>query len=648
MDIITVEDAQEFLRNQPLLRNALHSLFEISIENKKPLFTPEEVPELSALAEFKLLDGSPGNRYQFNFKSLVVCELLRELIETSLGTPLPAQITEALEYAEKFYLKIKEPKPKTSWYFHLDMEFDRYILVYLNQIEGIDVTNFYFSLTPELLDKHIPLRHLDTGYFSAFPYLTDDIPKCFETIKKMYEIAGKKEYAGRALSDIGKENPVKGTQLYDYGKANNAVKLTGFLPRLQIELYNIEPLLYFEEARTLFATNPKEGIVALAWLNYGSEQQITTAFELVSACTDTSAEYMRQLADFYPRLIEKKNTSDEVRAACFVKISEFLATCDDTLQHQMVWRFGLIEGYDAQKYMMLNQIINLNPGYMKKLFNRFDDPKYLFNLLAETYKEIGAAVEFGLFSESFSDMQHRHPVEFEMELLKLLTDDLAVVRLAGLMVLRSKYAGIYEVDFLKLPEAGQKRALETMLPHPHSIEELLPLVIKLRNSPYESVREILKGQLIELIWAYDHNVIDLVKKLLKEDDETDKKLLVELESAYLEFEQIKKQKATIQEFNPLLNELDDFEYYFEVEHELRAEQMEKATKRSIFTQLAKNISVIRGSAFKTEGATEITRMGTVSTSMLVDMRYYQNPDQYQWEYNQEMTGHNYVPEESAE
>src|SRR6202000_1102415 len=104
------------------------------------------------------------------------------------------------------------------------------------------------------------------------------------------------------------------------------------------------------------------------------------------------------------------------------------------------------------------------------------------------------------------------------------------------------------VDFLKLPESGQKRALETMLPHPHSIEELLPLMMKLRSSPYESVREVLKQQLIELIWASDHHLVDLVKKQLREDDESDKQLLSELEAVYVEYEEIKKQKAAVQEF----------------------------------------------------------------------------------------------------
>lgn len=648
MDILTVKEAQDFLKDHQVLHDALFSLFETSVELKKPLFAPEDVPELAGLVANGLLQLSPGNRYQFNFESLVVCELLRELIEKSLETPMPDQITSALEYAESFYLKIKEPKPRTKWYFHLDMEFDRYVLVYLNQVHQVDVTAFYLALTPELLDKHIPLRHFDTSYFSAFPFLTDDISKCFATIKQLYEKEDKKEYAGRALTDIGKSNPGKGAQLYDYGKTNNAIELSGFLPRLQIELYNIEPELYLEEAIALFKLKPTEGIIALAWLSYQSQNHIQTAFELVTAHTDNSPEYMRQLADFYPRLIENKNTSDEIRTACFIRISEYLIVCDDTLQHQMVWRFGLIEGYDAQKYIMLAQIINLNPRYMKDLFSRFNDPKYLFDLLKETYQEIGASVDFNWFSDSFSDMQHRNPVQFEMELLQLLTDDLAIARLAGLMVLRSKYGGIYEVDFLKLPEAGQKRALETMLPHPHSIEELLPLMIKLRTSTYESVRELLKQQLIELIWAYDHHLIDLVKSRLQEDDENDKLLLHDLETAYTDFELVKQQKAAIQEFSPLQNELEPLEYYFRLEHEQRAEQMEKATSRSIFTQLAKNISVIRGSAFKTEGSTDITRMGTVSTSMLVDMRYFQNPDQYQWEYNQEMTGHNYLAEEGAE
>ena len=274
MHILTVKEAQDFLKDHKVLHGALFSLFETSFELKKPLFAPEDVPELTGLVANDLLRLSPGNRYQFNFESLVVCEVLKELMEKSLEIPMPDQIISALKYAESFYLKIKEPKPRTTWYFHLDMEFDRYVLVYLNQAHQLDVTAFYLALTPELLDKHIPLRHFDTSYFSAFPFLTDDISKCFETIKQLYEKEDKNEYAGRALTDIGKSNPGKAARLYDYGKINNAIELTGFLPRLQIELYSIDPELYLKEAIALFKLNPTEGIIALAWLSYISENHI--------------------------------------------------------------------------------------------------------------------------------------------------------------------------------------------------------------------------------------------------------------------------------------------------------------------------------------------------------------------------------------
>jgi hypothetical protein len=646
--ILRISDADQLFADHPEVKESLYSLLETAIEHKKPLFAPGEVTGLDELLAFELLNTSPGERYEFNYNSLVTCRVVQQLAEKITGKPMPVGIEVALAYAAEFYLLLREPKPRTVWYFHLELEFDRYILIWLNQVHGIDVTEFLFTITEEMLDESIPIRHYAHSYASAFPYLNDDEKTSFETVTSLYRTEGKKDDAMTSLSDLAKENTGKAIALYEYAKANNGLALFKFYSLLQIGLYPTKEDHYFNEAVDTFILKPAEGIVALAWIPYNYEEHIKKAFELVGAFPADTADFKLFYPPFYCRLIENPLTPADIRSACFDRISELLTLDDSSLRHQLVWRLGLVEGYDLEKFKLVPQILELNPTFIKDIFARFKTAGLIFNMVRDVYIHAGPAVNFQLFTETFTDLHHNDPDGFELELLKLLTDDLALARLAGMEVLRSRYGGLYEVDFLKLDEQHQLRALETLLPHPQSIEELLPILLNLRFSPFDTVRSLLLSQLTDLIWAYDHHLIDMVTKQLDEKVATDAEFIRSINDAFTDYEAIKKQKEGILEFNPLLNQSLDHEDYLRIDHELRAESMKNAEQQSFFMQFTKTFGVIRGNAFKTEMSEDIVPMHTVSTSRLIDMRYYLNPDEYQWKFHQHMTSRNYPSEEGTE
>ena len=646
--IITISDADNLLIDHPEAKAALYTLLETAIEHKKPLFAPGEVNRLEELLDLNLLHASPGDRYEFNYNSLATCRIVQEIAEKITGKPMPVEIGAALAYAAEFYLQLREPKPRTIWYFHLELEFDRYILIWLNQVHNIDMTAFLFSITEEMLNASIPIRHYAHSYASAYPYLTDSVEKSFTTIKTLYEEERKKEDVMTSLSDLAEENPGKAAELYEYAKANDGLALFKFYSLLQIGLYPTNGDHYFNEVVDTFNLKPAEGIVALAWTPYNKESHIKKAFELVGAFPADTADFKLFYPPFYVRLIENPLTPAEIRSACFDRISKLLTLEDSSLRHQLVWRLGLVVGYDEEKFKLAPQILEINPAFIKDIFTRFKTAGLIFNMVRDVFIHVGPAVNFQLFAGTFTDLHHNDPEGFELELLKLLTDDIALARLAGMEVLRSRYNGLYEIDFLKLDEQHQLRALETLLPHPQSIEELLPILLNLRFSPFETVRELLLSQLTDLIWAFDHHLIDMVTKQLDEKVKADAEFISTIKNAYDEYEAIKKQKEATLEFNPLLNQSRDYEDYFRIDLELRAESMKNAEEQSFINQFTKTIGVIRGNAFKTEMSDDIVPMYPVSTSRLIDMRYYLNPDEYQWKFHQHMTARNYPSEGEAE
>jgi hypothetical protein len=140
--------------------------------------------------------------------------------------------------------------------------------------------------------------------------------------------------------------------------------------------------------------------------------------------------------------------------------------------------------------------------------------------------------------------------------------------------------------------------------------------------------------------------VDLVQPNLDANRESDQQLMLKMNEGYSEYQKENELRNSLKEFNPFQNELESLELFFRLESEKQAEMIERASSKSIFTQIARTISVIRGSAYKVESNPEITKMETISTTMLVDQRYDIDPDYYEWVYQNGVYGKNYRANES--
>jgi len=634
MKLLTITAVRDFFQQNPELEAKLKKLFCISHVNKQALFKEEDINEYQDLIDCGFLN-KPGGSYEFDFSLLPVCYVLKQAAQERLCSAVPEKISEALAFADQFYLSLREPKPNFSWYLNLAMEFDRFLLVWLNQEIGIDISEFYKSITPEMLDQSSALRSFGNNYSGAFPFLTDSNETTLNMIRWMHSDENAKHFAGDAVTDLAKENPKRAASFYQFAKAGDAIADGDTLSRLLIELYTADPDKYFAEAEWLFGSAPEKGSVAISWLPYTDPSHIKKAFDLMDTITVDPVQLPSQAPAFYTRIVENKNTPDEVRTACFIKIGELLKIADDNFRANLIHRLGWMDAYEEEKFLLLPQIVNINPRYITDIFKKFKRADLLFAFFKSIYLELGPKINLNLFTDAFADMQRNNAAGFEEQLLFLLTDDLPMLRMAGVQVLGSKYSGMYVVDFLKLNEAGQLRAIETLLPHPHSIEQLLPQILFLRNSEHSHVKASLLGQLKELIWAYDHHLVDMITPLIDLESKADQNFLKEVNGAFEEYLKVKGLKQKISEFNPVLNEPEDYEYYYQIEQEQRAKMMEKAGQMSFIGQLAKEISIIRGNAFKVESSKDITRTAEVSTSMLLDMRYYRNPDAYEFNFQQQ-------------
>ena len=99
--------------------------------------------------------------------------------------------------------------------------------------------------------------------------------------------------------------------------------------------------------------------------------------------------------------------------------------------------------------------------------------------------------------------------------------------LLAVKIILSDHSGVYSVDLLKLlKQEAQLFAIDSICNYPHSIDDLLPLLLKLKESKFKEVKDYLQTKLAELIFeVYHESLLDLIKKNLT-NSQKDKNFLV--------------------------------------------------------------------------------------------------------------------------
>lgn len=641
---MTIQEVQKFLDDQPAIESGIKEIITKSIEEKKSALPKKDFDVLITSGTLNpYTEDIPTDRFRLDYDSLVVDEVLLRKAKEILGRDFPANILGALQFVNQICEEIRKPNIRTFWYEHLESGFETYALIYLNHIHGVDVSAFLYAITKEDRDQEIPLRVYEHNYTGAFSHINDNIETSYQTIEFFYSKPDSAHFALSCVDKIAKKNPAKAAMLYDYAKVNKAERYDRLLPALLIELYPIDRELYFKEAIELHGKDPVQGLSAISFYKYQDATEIEKAFTFISDEKKDDTNYKRVLVDFYCRLIENLATPATLRSECFALLRElFIKTDDEQVKLWLIRRISMVNGNDGEKFGLLPDLLAYNAqAVLNNFFDYFENPSQLFGLVKDGYLHHGMRVNLDLFKHAISMQFHRHPEACENELLKMLTHDLAIVRYAGVQILTSNVGRAYNVDFLKLDEEGQERVIETILFQPIGIEELLPLILQLRNSPFPQVQELLTNQLVSLIWAYDRHLIEHVNRHLDVTNPADKQLQGKLEEGYKTYATEKQLRNSINEFNPSQNEVDPLRLYFRLEAEKNAEIMERASSNSFFTELAKTITVIRGNAFKSEANPAITKLETISTSRLVDQRYYVDPEYYEWTFQLNAYGKNY-------
>lgn len=611
-------------------------LIHYTFENSKGLYKISEIPYYDILLEQKVLKITvKDSQYvEINLDSFLFNEVLLNIAKTELKRKLPNNIVEALRYIDDFedHLKNKYQLDNLSKeYSNLINALKTFVLTILNN--QLSIYDFYV----EFINKKKQNRK-DRSDFTALYFRFLIISNSSEEIilKSCIEYNNNEKYrtnfTNKFLNSVGETNNKLAIQLYIYITKNNEVSFYNFIPNLLIGLYNSGYKEAFNDAKKLLEKNNIIAMKSFSGFIINTSSEIEELFKSINLTECSTIEPVNLKSLLFCMLIENDKTSSEIKKKCFEEVIGLLKSEDhkivDAVFHNVQYN---LENHEQEKYSLLHIYLNNTKNFnvIKDFFYSFKNPKYLFDILIRIYDVSGFRGSIDLFKNSLNHFLDTNKEETEEQILDLF--NLRKYSLLAVKIILSDRSGLYRLDLLKLSkQEAQFFAIDSICNYPHSIDDLLPMLLKLKESNFKEVKDYLQTKLAELIFeVYHESLLDLIKKNLT-NSKKDKYFLIPLQKALDEYSEMRKSKATIKDLDPRENERNLMDLYYRLEHENQAKMMKNTDKdKNSFLSMMKNMIIVRGRAWKNEDSENVLPLGYFESSMMIDTRAYKNPPVYE-------------------
>ncbi|MEO8235722.1 MAG: hypothetical protein ABI549_09940, partial [Flavobacterium sp.] len=404
-----------------------------------------------------------------------------------------------------------------------------------------------------------------------------------------------------------------------------------FLPALLINLFNTNYIEAFDIAISKIESNTIIALKALCGFNYTDSVQINQVFIYLQKLEVNSVDYANLKSKLLCNIITNVNTDTALKEKSFKEIVELLKSANHDLSHSAFTnvQYGL-KDFESEKYYLLNIYLNNTKNFqaLSDFFYYFKNPVFLFRLLTSNYNIAGFRGSIDVFENAISHFYDVSRKQFEDELLNLFS--YRQYSLLALKIILSHRSIIFNIDLSKLDKESQINAIDSICIFPHSIDELIPMLLKIRNSKIEESKEHLNRKLSELIFeVYHESLLELIKNNITKS-KSDELFLVPLQKTLDEYNIIKTRKKSIKDLDPTENERNLMELYYRLEHENQAQMMKNVNNDSnSFLSMTKTMVIVRGQAFKSEDSEAVTPLGLFESSIMIDNRAYKNPNNFE-------------------
>lgn len=590
----------------------------------KNSYFESEIDDAPTLLSNSIIVANRDGSFSIDFDSAKVNDVLLEIAQALLSKPLPEGIAEAFEYINQFKDRLKNyaPNAPINAYSTLLKGLRNCVL---SRCKNTDVYDFMSSLLVSTDKRPNHLLNFESAYFRFLPfsgYSTAIIYDSCCTVMNNNKDRNSDVY--KFLLAIGKTAPSKALELFEFGMNTDIVQYPGFAPNLLVGLYNSGMSSAFSSATNLIEKDVFEGLKAFAGFELKTSEEIA-AISRIIAPIDGATNVINSKTWLMCKLLNNPLCPANLRPEHLEKLHNFITsenheTANAVFENVM---FAL-EDHEDEKYEMLLSYLNNTGNFnvFENFFYRVKSPKYLFSILADLYQAKGFKISIGRFEHSILHYWSESPIETEELILSLLGEE--SFNFLAVKIMLAGHGLPLPVDVTKLVEENsQRNAIEALCDYPHSIDRLVPIALALRNSTYKSVREYLQQKLEYLIFnTYHESLLKIAEKELS--PKKDKKLLQALKDALDGYKEMRNFKIAVKDLDPRENEQDLMNLYYRLEHESQATLM-KNTKKEGFLSMLRDVTVVRGKAFKADDNKQIVPLQRIQSSMLMNGDAYKNP-----------------------
>lgn len=591
-------------------------------------------PNLDFYTEYKLivpLEKEP-KRFIINFDSKLLYDELLKIAEAELNKELPSEIELALVFVDNFEQNIKEKHPL----FDSNQNF----ATYKKHFKTFIINKFEYNLIDEyynviLKNKKIDRKKKDDFIEVFFKYLEVYNPNeeaILISCSKYYKSEKyPSNYIFNILGNIAKTNHFVAKKLVDYIFCKKENDYENFLPVLLINLFNTNYKEAFDITISKIKSNPIIALKALCGFSYTDANQINQVFIDLHQLEIDSVDYANLKSQLLCNIITNENTDVALKKKSFKEIVELLKSENHDFSHSTFTNVQYcLSDFENEKYNLLNIYLNNTKNFLvlKDFFHNFKNPIFLFHLLTSNKNITGFRGSIDIFENAINHFYDVSREQFEDELLNLFS--YRQYSLLALKIILSHRSIIFNIDLSKLDKEAQMNAIDSICIFPHSIDELIPMLLKIRKSKIEESKEHLNRKLSELIFeVYHESLLELIKNKITKS-KSDKKFLEPLQKKLDDYNNIKTLKKSIKDLDPTVNERNLMELYYRLEHENQGQMMKNGNNDSnSFLNMTKTMVVVRGRAFKSEDSVVVTPLGLFKSSIMIDNRAYKNTNNFE-------------------
>ena len=625
---MNLELLEEFYIEHKLL---IVILIEKIIQSKRTSFQQSD-EEIVRLEKKKILIFR-DHEYSIDFNTNVIYSISKFFFEKH-NLQIPNDFSEVLEYSEIVERHLRDNSFILGLH-ELEDEINAFWFVYLNNVKGLDLEDFVkIKIKNEI---HNPIFELCRLIGKTAAKLILDKKKLYRIVEIILEKSKNPyqdcHYLFQGIRKFCKEKE-DAQAFWQFAVENGTEKFEGILTYGFLGLYERDSENSFENLLGLFKNRKwlYSAIHTVCFTNIFSINHLNILFEIIYVLEINEGKSFKQIIFFFSRIVEDQQLEEKNINLASLKLLELSKSESPEIQCIVLNNIEFLGNIDRLKYEIMDNVNIENNNvlsFIKSTAYSFKNLDFFFRILRKCIVNLKSEFKTNEFQHSIRNALHQDSLNFERGIIKLLIDDLGIVRYAANRIIMQNSVSL-NINLENYTEIQQQKMIEALFLHHTDHKLLISLLLQFRNTSYPSVMKLFLTQLNLLIFDYSGSAAEELKKGL--DDEKDKTLLDFIEQHKTALYNYIDAKSLIKEFSPQLSMAKMFTDFYSKFNEQSGESMMKAeeTSDSFFNHIPK-VMVTRGSGFKISGGnTGVSDMHTISVGFTLPRSYFIAPEKTDW------------------